>query len=634
MDSASPVTTDGRGAFVGLAAAILTVTLLGGGVHTPILILASVLLCAAAIAAWRSLVVTRFAWVLLGLCGVTLLQLMPLPIGVLGTLAPNTAYVWSSTGSVLDESAGWVPVSLAPGASLIEALKIASYALVTALAATIAMHRGPWGIFKVIVAAGVAAALTTLVLRIFDIQTLLGIYRPRFAERPLPIMNPNSLSGFLNLATFSSFALLLRERRRERILVYAGAAAFCIGSALLLASRGATGSLVLGLLLAGVLVVRDLDRATDSTGSTGSPHAGASRVVRGLMVGATVFAGLVLFALGARLETWRDLSSTSLFKLQLFSRTLTLIGDNLWLGVGRGAFETAFAPYQPGGLYTPNIVFTHPENIVLQWVSEWGLGVFTLALIGLILSLQRRLLRSEYRPATRLVLIGVGVVLFQNLFDLGSEIPALMIGMCAAVGALWSTEEATRLPGVQLRQVLGRRGRELVVGGCLLLAGTIAVVRPLRAVEARESLYVMRDSIGRSAGERSEFQARLSAALHQYPADVYLLMMGAHAWRGADSAHALRFANLALERAPNHGPAHLFVAEELWSRGAQRQAMLELRLALESWPMLLNEVTQRLASWTRDPELTQQAAPEGEMGVALLANLERIKRGDDAGTGK
>jgi hypothetical protein len=328
-----------------------------------------------------------------------------------------------------------------------------------------------------------------------------------------------------------------------------------------------------------------------------------------------------------------------LFKLQLFSRTLTLIGDNLWLGVGRGAFETAFGPYQPGGLYTPNVVFTHPENIVLQWLSEWGVVVFALALVGLGFSLQRRLLRCEYRPATRLALIGVAVVLFQNLFDLGSEIPALMVGVCAVVGVLWSSEEATQLSGSRLGQSLGRRGRVGVVGVCILLSAAVAVVWPLRAVEARELLYASRDAIaptasGRATGERAAFLARLSAALHQYPADAYLLMMGAHAWRESDPARALSFASLALERDPKHGPAHLFVAEQLWSRGAQRQAMLELRLAIESWPILLAEVTQRIAAWTRDPELIQRAVPEGTIGVELLSRLERIRRGDDAGIGK
>lgn len=613
MDGSSRVNTGERAAFVGLSAAILGVTLSGGGVHTPILIGVSLLLCAAAFAVWRSLVITRFTWVLLGLCGVTLLQVVPLPIGLLGALAPNTAYVWSRTGSVLDEPVRWAPLSLAPGASLVEALKFASYALVAALSATLAMRRGPWSILKVIMAAGVAAALATLVLKIFDVQSLFGLYRPRFAERPLPIMNPNSLSGFLNLAAFSSFALLLRERRQERIVIYAGAAMFCIGSLLLLASRGAALSLVLGLLLGELLIVRRLEQGT----------------ARGLLMGATVFAGFLLFWLGARPETWRDLGSTSLFKLQLFSQTLALIGDNLWFGVGRGAFETAFGPYQPSGLYTPNLVFTHPENIVLQWLSEWGVGVFGCTVVGLWLSLPRRLLRSEYRPATRLALIGVGVVLFQNLFDLGSEIPALMIGICAVVGALWSSEEVTQLPGF-----LGRQGRVLVVGSCILLIGIVAVVRPPRAVAARDSLYASRESIAQSAGGRAAFLAQLSAVLHQYPADAYLIMLGAHAWRGQNSARALTFANWALERDPAHGPAHLFVAEELWSRGAQQQAMLELRLTLESWPMLISEVTRRIAAWTRDPELIQRATPEGTIGVELLSRIERMRQSDDANVGK
>jgi hypothetical protein len=601
----SSVDTDARAALVGLACAILCVTLLGGGVHTPILILVSVLLCAATFVAWRSLLITRLTGVFLALCGATLLQCVPLPAAVLSALSPNAAEVWSRTGALLDEPVRWSPVSLAPGATLIEAAKWASYAQVTALSATIAMRRGPWVILKIIVTAGVAAAMATLLLKMFDVESLFG-YRPRFAEQPLPIMNPNSLAGFLNLAIFSSFALLLRERREGRIHLYAGAAMLCIGLLLVLASRGAVLSLVLGLLLAGWFVVRRLER--------GAP--------RGLLMGATVFAGLLLFVLGARPETWSELGSTSLFKLRLFSRAWALFRDNPWLGVGRGAFETAFGPYAPAGLYTPNLVFTHPENIVLQWLSEWGVVIFGLAGVGLVLSLRRGLLRCEYRPSTRLALVGLAVVLFQNLFDLGSEIPAVMIGMCAVAGALWSSERATQLPWLPL--ALARGGRVLVVGGCLLLIILVAVVRPQRAVEAREALYVARDQVRRSAGEQADFRARVTAALHQYPGDAYLIMMGAQAWRG--SAKALSFASWALERDARHGPAHLFVAEELWSRGAQRQAMLELRLALESWPMLLGEVAQRITGWTQDRELIQQATPDGPLGVELLSRLDGEQR--------
>jgi hypothetical protein len=55
--------------------------------------------------------------------------------------------------------------------------------------------------------------------------------------------------------------------------------------------------------------------------------------------------------------------------------------------------------------------------------------------------------------------------------------------------------------------------------------------------------------------------------------------------------------------------------------------MLELRLALESWPMLVSEVTQRIVAWTVDADLIQRAVPEGQLGVDLLSGIERLKRG-------
>jgi hypothetical protein len=198
---------------------------------------------------------------------------------------------------------------------------------------------------------------------------------------------------------------------------------------------------------------------------------------------------------------------------------------------------------------------------------------------------------------TAVLLIGVGALLVQNLFDLGSEIPALMIALCTVLGALFSSEEAGEWPGSA-----DWRGRGLVIVGLGVLVLSVLWIRPARAVEIREQLYRERSQLVGS--ERDGFVQQVHAALRQYPADPYLILLGAHA--AGDPARAMRFVNWALERDPNHGPAHLFAAELLWSLGARTQALFELRLAASSWPSLKSEVAHRRRIWTGEQSEAQQ----------------------------
>jgi hypothetical protein len=162
-----------------------------------------------------------------------------------------------------------------------------------------------------------------------------------------------------------------------------------------------------------------------------------------------------------------------------------------------------------------------------------------------------------------------------------------MIAWCVLLGALFSAEPT---PASSKQQ------RIWLVGACAALVAAVVWCKPVRAVDVRAQLYGERATLSES--ERAGFLRRLSEALRQYPGDPYLIMFGAHAWREQDPSRALRFTNWALQRDPNHGPAHLFAAELLWAHGARSQALLELRLAATSWPSLRADVARRAQAWT------------------------------------
>src|SRR5882724_4401501 len=102
--------------------------------------------------------------------------------------------------------------------------------------------------------------------------------------------------------------------------------------------------------------------------------------------------------------------------------TRGLIRDHFLFGVGRGSFESVFPAYRsvPG-----NVVFTHAENFPAQWLAEWGFPVALLAMVGFAWCMRPRATGIHRNTPAASVAVGIAIVLLQNLFDLGMEIPSV-----------------------------------------------------------------------------------------------------------------------------------------------------------------------------------------------------------------
>lgn len=598
--------------FALLTASVALSALAAGAVHTVTLLVVGALICTGCVPLLRGLHFNALSWVLSLLAAACLLQALPLPIRLVDLLSPNGADVWQRSADALGQHWTHVSLSLAPRASLIEALKFSSYALVVALSATLAQKRGPWPLLMALVGSGVAVSLVTLFTLFAQPSTLFGLYRPQFAERALPILNPNTLAAYLNLACFLGLALMLRAKRGQETLLWGSSVTLCLSASSLLASRGALLSGVLGLLVCALWLWRGQRHS-------GRSLLGSTRVLAAL---AGVTAAGVLLVLGAQARTWSELGSHSLVKLAVFRGTLRLIGDFPLFGAGRGAFETAFPPYRPAEarLYTPNLVFTHPENIFLQWASEWGLPLTLLAVLGGVWALRGRTLTQANPRSRGVALIGLLVVLLHTQFDLGSEVPALMLACCVVLGAMYAQPPLAE-PGL----VRSPRGR-LWLGVVVTLILLVAMLHPHRPIELRQTLFDRLRAVS-SAAEQAAVGEEVVAALKQYPGDPYLLMLASHAWQGRDEARSFRLASRVLERDPDHGPAHLRIAEVLRERGAVAQAMLELSFAVRSWPQLAEQAAERALAFSDDPQMIARAAPEGGDGVRVLQRAIQLAHG-------
>jgi tetratricopeptide (TPR) repeat protein len=119
-------------------------------------------------------------------------------------------------------------------------------------------------------------------------------------------------------------------------------------------------------------------------------------------------------------------------------------------------------------------------------------------------------------------------------------------------------------------------------------------------------------------------RAALRRAMLAHPAEPYFALLGGEvAFRARDQS-AIPWIQRALERGQMNGRAHHLLARVLASIGSHRQALLELRLAVENDASLVGPVAMLAVRWghTFDDLLT--AVPDGKDGAVELAEMGRL----------
>ncbi|MEJ7734733.1 MAG: O-antigen ligase family protein [Polyangiaceae bacterium] len=581
--------------------------------------------------------------ILLVLAGLTALQAIPLPIGLLAVVAPRNADIWGRALAPFGEAVTWGSISLDPGASLAEALKLCIYAAVMLAAATLAAssRTRAWPLI-IVFGAAILVALTAAAHDLAGATRLFGIYEPRTPVEPrhmAPFLNPNNLAGYLDLGVFCGVGLILTHDRVLPAWAVGVGIALLVGASIRSASRGGVAVLVVGLVLLGVLLLWARRR-----------HGVRREWAKLLIPGAALLAGLLLAVAGGTFGVWNELFQDNVSKLRVLPSTLPLVSDFRWLGIGRGAFESVFSAYQLAP--APNMVITHPENFVVHWLAEWGVLVGG----GLLLALTW-MLRPAALGATRSGLaagawVGVIVLLVQNLADLGIEIAGVTVALACVLGALWGMRRRRpRTKGAGARSshklpaaravAASLMDKTAVTRGMIALGGVVAVAMVasggLRDVRAdRAHLQARFERIGEGKDERAQAWTLVGKAMLEHPADYYFpLLGGAMAWRFQDR-NPIPWIQRALERAPLSGRAHLLLADVVAARGATAQALFELRLAAEYEPPLGGSTASRAARWSRSFDDVMRAVPESAVGVSILDTVagkvkdaEIIRRADE-----
>ncbi|MGE0550277.1 MAG: O-antigen ligase family protein [Kofleriaceae bacterium] len=507
---------------------------------------------------------------------VTALQLIPLPGSVLATLNPTGYELVVDSEQLLGSGmrSSWRPLSLDPSNTWVELTKLVSYLLVGWIALrTAATERGRYWILAGV--AGVAGLVASIgiVHEVLGATRLYGLYQPDHATPNVmsPLLNSNHLGMLMALGALTASGLALNERRAAPVrALWILIALTCVVVVIATRSRSSVLGLGAGATVTAIVVVlQQLRRSRDSR------RADAWRVV--LPGAVIVLCSLVLVVYLGGGEVRNELESTSTSELSdprskyvAWHSSSSLLSEAPVLGIGRGAFETAFTRVHP---MSGRVTFSHIENEYLQAVIDWG-AVGALALLGALgFAAVVTFRRWRAGPLFAGALGAVTVVGVQSVVDFGLEVPGV---------AIPSLLVASTLMYVPLKEASASVSRTL-------WRSAIVVMAILVAIGCAMTRSLAEDHQDLSGPANSLVSARASLARH--PLDY---LAAAHVSRWSEPAsERVRFLNHALRLHPTHPGLHRAAAIWLVASGRMNQAALEYRLAIfnsDRLDGLINEI--------------------------------------------
>lgn len=503
---------------------------------------------------------------------VIVLQLTPLPSGVLEVIAPANAAALAEALPEQVAAGEWLAASLDRPGTVEAALKTALYLLAFFVAARAASTpRRARALLVALLVLGAFQAFYGLVEqfagagRIFAWSRPDGVVKSRAAGT---YVNPNHYAALLAMAITAAVALattglgalgpLPRGRWRaalavathpeapKRALVVftvvvlaAGLAGSLSKGGILSAMLGIAGAAALFARARGVALVAPLAAAAVALGGAAAGLARVLERFRGLTLD-----GAADPSLAARLSYTLD--------------TLDLAWRSPLLGVGAGAFEAAFLRAHP-----QVVGLEHAHADYAQALAELGVPAAAALLVGLVLT-ARQVVRGAAEPERRRLALTCLVALVplaaHSLVDFNLRIPANALWAAALLGAAWGlTAPAAGPPPRAAERALGLAA----LAGAL---GAAAVAVPIARAD-----WEARPAVERAAPDDRPLPLRLAAlerALAIWPGEArHWGALAATRWEAARLAEVEGAREAARELSgPLASPAEVQALEDLLLR--------------------------------------------------------------------
>jgi Flp pilus assembly protein TadD len=598
-----------------LGVALLAPQALGGATPSTHLAILVAVFCVAGLAAWSSrrhlstLGKTPIAIVAAYLIGMwTLVQALPMPCSWLAANWQERMEMMHKLVAVGGLDAPVCSISAAPGSTLVAAATAFALAALAAAAASVARSGGRSILVLSIALSSALMAGVAIVHAVSAADLVFGVYAPVDARPGLllaPLLNANHLAGHIALGFPACISMALESKRVDAKLIWL---AICISmflTACFTLSRGGIAAVVAGGV--GYLVFhfwRSRRRKTEASPLT------LPVVILSCAGSIGAAAYFVTDLLAPELESLGSVTS----KLTFIRTLWPLSYAHPWLGVGRGAFADLSPQLLPG-----NLRARFPENLIVQWISEWGAPLAVALAAAIVASL---LVTRIKRDSEAALILGLGALALQNLVDFSLEIAGVAGVAAIAFGTLLGRERSphwSRWP--DLRAVLPIA--TATAGLCLLLALPWLTSRSRPALKS-----ALTAQLGKSGGS---FDVTLRSALKSYPLDPTLAVLGAaHAVR-LDRKNAGEWLNLAMRLAPDWPSPHAQAAYWLERRGSLDQAAIELSLTLERDRTLGRELSCGFVLRHPSEQLAWSAAPAGKGQQAALEDLADCLKGPQPG---
>lgn len=540
--------------------------------------------------------------------GLTLVQLIPLPLIVVGLLSPSKLDLVRDNAAALGADLPAVlAVSYDPPATLVEVAKLIGFAAVAYTALRVSQSSAG----RLLLASGLgcialAMALVVVAHGAFGAEQLYGMYAPRFAHPThlAPFLNPNHLAGFLALMAPICVGLAAHSAGGRRVTW--GVISIAItGLSLYAASRAGSVVLVIGLLVTGGVLWAQRREAT-----------GESRQLSNVIGVSIVLAcaAVVLGALAGR-DVWMQIVATSgeevagnEGKLAAWRAAMPLIGEHWLAGVGRGGFESAFARVH--GL--EGRVYSHMENEYLQAFADWGIPAAALVGVLFIFLVRRVAARWRAGPIEAGAIGGLVAIGLHNLLDFSLSFAGVGTSAIIAI-ALVARGTLTKS-----RRQRTKLTRSAAIG---LAAAAVALAATPLAASAREDVGGVRADW--DAGKAPIRRAAAERAWARHPSDHVAAGYTALALFAEADPRAVAVVGRALDLNPRHPDLHSLAARLLIAARRPAQALVEYRLALlHASEADIDGLLYRLLLHFPDPAVALGGLPPDPARFQLL--IERL----------
>jgi tetratricopeptide (TPR) repeat protein len=493
-----------------------------------------------------------------GLALVGLLTLLPLPAGLLALLSPVNAELRDFALVPLGLDAARPLTMDAPSTWRAVARLVSLGALAFVSVQLGRLHGARLRLLVTVAATGALVAVVGFGHLIAGAESLFGVLR-YYGNVPLLSFfgNVNHLAGYLAFSGTVALGLALDTRNKEAALGLYVLALLCGTGVFLSFSRGGIATFVVTWALVGAL---QLARR----------QGGVRTALPWLVIGGTVLFALSLASeqILERLATVSTVDKLAKTKIELWPM-LWNGALHFWpAGMGLGAFELGFTRFQTTQL---DVTFTHPENLVLQWLSELGiplsLGLFATSAVVAVQLVQQAKGRV-LEPVLLLAVLGVGL---HEVFDFALELNALPVAVVVVLGLVAATHDAA---GQAKRSV--HRGW-LVGSSALVLLGLVALTKGLPPHAQAEARVV---GLVKAGAPSAEVRPAALEAIDRHPSDWVLYSAVANQLSVDGAAReSLAWVNRLLFLRPDDPKAHVAAGRALLRLNQPTQALLEFKVA-------------------------------------------------------